>query len=1034
MKTKSKISAYILRGSTAALLVLCVIVALSSAINLPNKRPKFPTPQNNTTSDVNGPDGAALRDFTDWASNYSITFQAFGFSAATASLVPRGVELARERRLALLELIETNPATAIAVAVPAAVRRILPAEVLNELETPVSGIGDFHVLASLSVKGGTTVSLYERIVSLAGRKYRAHVYGRRSGQTTKLGIPLHGIAIDGELALHESSVRQIERYEAADSVVDISKGAWAAPDVNPLLAEVGGTIYRVASLEQLNVIEARLEVAEAGIGPQPHQSAIEIMSGADQIQLVVPPQAPPTPWTIGTKQVLVIRVDFSDRPGAPGGMTAANVQTIMDTETAPFFVRSSYQLTNLVTTVTTSVYRMPQTAAYYAANNATGQLHTDAENLAAAHYPVATYDRVIVFYSLNDPSSGGGIGDVGGRRVWINNYFNRGFTVHELGHTYGNWHANLWQVNDGNPASPAGHHVEYGDPYDIMGGGGSFWSQMTGDVPDYNEFFKNRLRWIADSQVINVTTSGTYRIYRFDDVSATGQLALKISRGIHDYWIGARRAFPSNSSMENGAYIVWGYDDSHGSELLDMTTPGISTADAALAIGATFVDHDACVSIRPVAEGGVPPHQFLDIEVNFDCPSPTPTPSPTPARCVTPPSGMVAWWPGDGNPNDIIGGHNGTISGGVTFVPGMVAHAFDFNGTNGSVNLNPNLLPTGSAPRTVDFWFNARSAAPDHEMFFHGDAGLHNAWGVDVNGLSPYNTVLIQVFTWSDDMFFDSGVPLDTWMHIAVTYDGNVTVKSYINGVLKSTKTLSSPLTTATTYAAIGHRPLSGYFNGLIDEVEVFDRPLSQTEIMTIVHAGSAGKCKLTNPATLIGSFSARLNGSVDPHGLVTTVYFQYGTTTSYGSTTASQTKTGNTYQSASANISGLAASTTYHFRIVASNSHGISYGSDRTFTTLTPTGHPVVVTNTASLIASFSATLNGSVDPHGLSTSVYFQYGTTISYGLTTAPQTKTGNTYQNVNANVSGLSPSTTYHFRIIATNSGGTVYGSDRTFTTP
>src|SRR5438046_2259631 len=191
----------------------------------------------------------------------------------------------------------------------------------------------------------------------------------------------------------------------------------------------------------------------------------------------------------------------------------------------------------------------------------------------------------------------------------------------------------------------------------------------------------------------------------------------------------------------------------------------------------------------------------------------------------------------------------------------------------------------------------------------------------------------------------------------------------------------------------------------------------------------------ITNPATLIASFSATLNGTVDPHGLTTTVYFQYGTTTSYGLTTAIQSKTENTYQNVAANISSLTASTAYHFRIVATNSAGTRYGSDRTFTTLSATGPPVVITNAATNVASSSATLNGSADPHGLSTTVHFQYGTTTSYGHTTAIQTTTGNAYQNVAANISGLSASTTYHFRIVATNTAGTRYGGDRTFrTTP
>jgi N-acetylneuraminic acid mutarotase len=190
----------------------------------------------------------------------------------------------------------------------------------------------------------------------------------------------------------------------------------------------------------------------------------------------------------------------------------------------------------------------------------------------------------------------------------------------------------------------------------------------------------------------------------------------------------------------------------------------------------------------------------------------------------------------------------------------------------------------------------------------------------------------------------------------------------------------------------------------------------------------------ITNPATLIASFSARLNGSVNPHGLTTTVYFQYGTTTAYGLTTALQSKSGNTYQNVIVNISGLSANRTYHFRIVATNSSGTRYGADRTFTTLTATGPPVVTTNPATNVASSSATLNGSVDPHGLTTNVHFQYGTTTSYGHNTANQSKTGNTYQNVAANISGLTTHTTYHFRIVATNSGGTRYGGDITFTTP
>jgi len=224
---------------------------------------------------------------------------------------------------------------------------------------------------------------------------------------------------------------------------------------------------------------------------------------------------------------------------------------------------------------------------------------------------------------------------------------------------------------------------------------------------------------------------------------------------------------------------------------------------------------------------------------------------------------------------------------------------------------------------------------------------------------------------------------------------------------------------------------------GGADHVEFSNVPgntyLPGGELPFSIAAATGPPVVTTNPATLVASSSATLNGSLDPHGLTTSVYFQYGTTTSYGSTTTMQSQTGNTFRNISANISSLTAGTGYHYRIVATNSAGTTYGADRTFTTLTATGAPVVTTSSATNVTSSSATLNGSLDPHGVTTTVYFQYGTTTSYGHTTPMQSQTGNTFRNISANISGLSTHTTYHFRIVATNSGGTRYGSDRTFTT-
>ena len=191
-----------------------------------------------------------------------------------------------------------------------------------------------------------------------------------------------------------------------------------------------------------------------------------------------------------------------------------------------------------------------------------------------------------------------------------------------------------------------------------------------------------------------------------------------------------------------------------------------------------------------------------------------------------------------------------------------------------------------------------------------------------------------------------------------------------------------------------------------------------------------------TGLASSITSASAMLNGTVNPHGALTTVTFDYGTTTAYGSTaTAAQSPlTGATAQSVSAGIAGLNPGIPYHFRVKAVNSLGTTYGDDRTFPTLAAV--PTTTTTSATSITSGSATLNGTVNPNAADTTVTFDYGITVSYGssLTAIESPLTGTADQAVSAGLTGLTPGTTYHFRAKATNSVGTTFGSDQSFIYP
>jgi hypothetical protein len=95
----------------------------------------------------------------------------------------------------------------------------------------------------------------------------------------------------------------------------------------------------------------------------------------------------------------------------------------------------------------------------------------------------------------------------------------------------------------------------------------------------------------------------------------------------------------------------------------------------------------------------------------------------------------------------------------------------------------------------------------------------------------------------------------------------------------------------------------------------------------------------------------------------------------------------------------------------------------------------PTVTTGGAAQITITGATLTGTVNPRGLTTSYYFQYGTTTAYGSRTASTgAGKGTIPAAAAAQVNGLGPNTRYHYRLIAHNSDGTVAGNDRTFRTP
>jgi hypothetical protein len=179
---------------------------------------------------------------------------------------------------------------------------------------------------------------------------------------------------------------------------------------------------------------------------------------------------------------------------------------------------------------------------------------------------------------------------------------------------------------------------------------------------------------------------------------------------------------------------------------------------------------------------------------------------------------------------------------------------------------------------------------------------------------------------------------------------------------------------------------------------------------------------------------TATVSTEVNPNHWETIYLFEWGDTRDFGTATPFSAPIGgldNAPIEVSQVITGLTPGTIYYFRAVAANFRGTTEGEEVTF--ITP-DLPRVDSTVAESIGKTSAHLGGLVAAMARPTNVSFQYGTTTAYGQSTS-QIPIGEDLitHRVDADVRNLTPGTTYHFRIAATNAIGTIYGPDQTFTT-
>jgi hypothetical protein len=396
-------------------------------------------------------------------------------------------------------------------------------------------------------------------------------------------------------------------------------------------------------------------------------------------------------------------------------------------------------------------------------------------------------------------------------------------------------------------------------------------------------------------------------------------------------------------------------------------------------------------------------------------------------------SGLVAYYPFNGNANDASGnGNNGTVYGATLTADrfGNANSAYSFNGVDSIIRVTDNIILQPERI-TIAAWINANSpqgwarivdkyrynSKEGYNLIFfpNNNAIRFDIWGSDNN---PYSTDTVTT------------VENNHWHHIAVTYDNSIT-KIFYDGILENTITINTPIKHSARYLSIGNGfddNLSWPFSGNIDEVRIYNRALTAAEITELYQEGTTKQLTITKTGTGNGTVTSNPDGIncaaevciavyPPPADCQCTAAFPINTNVTLTATPA-----------ANSTFNGFSGDADCTDKSVTMN-------ADKTCIATFTLPKPIAVTNPASNITQTSATLNGNVISTGATATTSFDFGTTTTYGTNIAatPSQVYSSTAVAINANNTDLACNTTYNFRTKAINSAGTGYGTNQSFTT-
>jgi hypothetical protein len=272
--------------------------------------------------------------------------------------------------------------------------------------------------------------------------------------------------------------------------------------------------------------------------------------------------------------------------------------------------------------------------------------------------------------------------------------------------------------------------------------------------------------------------------------------------------------------------------------------------------------------------------------------------------CLPPPAGLVSWWAGDGNPEDLYDLNDLTAQNGATFGPGKVSQALSLDGVDDYFTVaNNGSLNPGTSDFTFEFWVNTTQTTDGYILDKRSGCGLSSFYNVQLK-LGGIGVELCQDTTPTNYNVVISPVPINdgAWHHVAVVREG-VTASIYIDGALSASG--STPGVTNISNnrpLTIGRGSCHRQFGGRVDELTYYNSALPASSIAAIYSAGSLGKCKASsfvqsiNPTwTPIGNLKnvTNITTAVDANGfpvnyatVVIKVTDPTGAVTGYTSTT----------------------------------------------------------------------------------------------------------------------------------------------------